>query len=211
MPASDICRHWTLQIAQLRSGVAKVRRRVLSSDASDVLAQALGVCESLLRDLAGSQLQCEAVKQESSSRAALWDHLYESMPVACLELDGSGTVIQANRSAALLLNTHRNYLKNRLLIYYTDDRQGFAAVLQRLLREREVLTPLMIRPRERAPFEVVVTAMPQAPDAATSWLWFFVPSERTRQVTAGRYKQIPLVPNGLPTDGQGHESTSRNA
>src|SRR5688572_4137272 len=100
MLSTDTCRHWTFQIAQLRSGVAKLRRRSLAEDASDALDQALGVCESLLQELARSQLQCETEKEESRSRAALWNHLYESMPVACLEVDGAGAVVKANRSAA---------------------------------------------------------------------------------------------------------------
>ena len=194
MSATDVCRRWTLQVARLKCEVAKLQRRPASVESAAVLVEAVGVCESLLHELAGGQLQCEAAHRRVESRVTLWNHLYESMPIACLETDRSGVIVRANRRAGLLLNTSTRYLQDRLLMHFIEDRQAFVALLQRVLMEQhEVMSPLTLRPRERARVEIDVTAMPQDPSGVTTTLWFLVPTARNRQFPAGRREQIKLA------------------
>ena len=180
----DICRRWTQEVSQLRTRAANVRRRPAApSDQDDILEQALHLCESLLRELAGAQLESDALTRRCDAQTAQWEHLFEQMPVACVEADADGVILKANRPAALLLNISSKYLKNRLLMHFAEDRAAFSGLLRTIVLERCALhKSFTVRPRERAPLGVDAIVMPTAPHEVSTWLWFLVPSER-RQIS----------------------------
>ena len=177
MSDKDVCRRWTIAIAQLRSRAAKIRRGA-SAEVMEVIDQSLGLCDSVVRDLAGTGLQFDAFKVKLDSQSALWSHLFEEMPAACIETDASGIIFNANRAAASMLNTSVKHLGARLLLHFAEDRDQFGGLIRGLAADgtRHHLS-LTIRPRERAPMAVEATVVPRSPGDSSSWLWFFTPAE----------------------------------
>jgi hypothetical protein len=63
-------------------------------------------------------------------------------------------------------------------MHFAEDRDRFGQLLRGLsIDGSRQSSPLIIRPRERAPMHVEVTVMPRSPADKTSWLWFFMPAE----------------------------------
>jgi PAS domain-containing protein len=186
----DVNRRWNIQMGHLRSRVERIRRRGASEDVIEVLDQGLNLCESLERELAGAVLETQRAWEEANSQAVLRTRLCAVLPVACLLIDGSGAIFEANAAAASLLNTSQNHLNRRLLLHFTENREIFADVHSRVLRDHEhVRVSLTIRPRERASVDVDVTAMPWPGDSGQTSLWFLIRSERIPRTLAARQKK----------------------
>jgi PAS domain-containing protein len=184
----DVCRRWTIAIAQLRTRAAKVRRGA-SPEVVEVIDQSLTLCDSVVRDLAGTGLQFDAFKVKLDSQSALWLHLFEEMPAACVETDASGIIFNANRAAASMLNTSVKHLGARLLLHFAEDRDQFGSLIRGLTADgSRNQASLTIRPRERAPLGVEATVIPRTPGDSSSWLWFFTPAE-TRHVGSRRHEK----------------------
>ena len=178
MSDKDVCRRWTIAIAQLRNRAAKMRRNAVPPEAAEIVDQSLSLCENVVRDLAGTGLEFDSFKLKLDMQQALWSHLFEEMPTPCVETDASGIIFNANRAAAGLLNTSVKHLGARLLMHFAEDREQFGHLLRGLsadgTRHRAALT---VRPRERAPLQVEATVIPRSPADSTSWLWFFTTTE----------------------------------
>lgn len=187
-----------MAIAQLRNRAAKVRRAA-PPEVIEVVDQSLGLCDSVVRDLAGTGLQFDAFKLELDSRSVLWSHLFEEMPSACIETDSNGIIFSANRAAAAMLNTSVKHLGARLLLHFAEDRDQFGRVIQGLTaaggRHRVSLT---IRPRERAPIAVEATVIPRTPGESSSWLWFLMPPELPQAGSRRQDKQIQRLESNPP-------------
>ena len=179
MADKDVVRRWTIAIAQLRNRAAKVRRAATPPDVLEVVDQSLTLSDAVVRELAGTGLQFDAFKVKLDEQTALWSHLFEEMPLACVETDSSGIILNANRAAATLLNTSVKHLGARLLMHFAEDRDRFGQLLRGLPVDcsRHRLS-LVIRPRERAPMHVDATVIPRSPGDTSSWLWFFMPPEQ---------------------------------
>jgi PAS domain-containing protein len=195
----DVCRRWTIAIAQLRSRAAKVRRGA-SPEVVEVIDQSLTLCDSVVRDLAGTGLQFDAFKLKLDSQSALWSHLFEEMPAACVETDASGIIFNANRAAASMLNTSVKHLGARLLLHFAEDRDQFGGLIRGLSagdgsRNQASLT---IRPRERAPLAVEATVIPRTPGDSSSWLWFFTPAELRHAGSRRHEKSIERLESTPP-------------
>ena len=172
-PGIDPVPRWSREVAKLRAQTSRARRSAASKD-GEVAEAALETCESLLRDLAGAQLECERLQARVRAEAAAWERLFEVMPRACLLTDGAGVIVTANAAAGALLNVSARHLKDRELLVFTRDRDAFRVLLQRIGRgaEEEVAGSLAIRPRERRVQQVDVRVVPLSPDSGM-WLWFF--------------------------------------
>lgn len=168
---------WSREVAQLRAQARKIRRGSSPKEA-EVAEAALETCDSLLRDLAGAQLECERLQTKVQTEMAVWERLFDVMPRACLLTDSSGHIVNANSAAGALLNVSARHLKDRQLLVFTRDRDAFRVLLQRMShgREAEVQGSLGIRPRERRPVQMAVRVVPLSPGAGM-WLWFFVPGD----------------------------------
>jgi len=170
-----------MAIAQLRSRAAKARRASSLPDALELIEQSLNLCDAVVRELAGDGLKFDDYRLKLDARTALWSHLFDEMPVPCVETDASGIILGANRAAAQLLNTSIKHLSARLLMHFAEDRDRFG----HLLRELPAISPgphcvLTLRPRERAPVSVEVTVIARSSDDVSSWLWFLTPAESLR-------------------------------
>jgi PAS domain-containing protein len=187
----DVARRWTIAIAQLRNRVAKVRRAAVPPEVLEVVEQSLTLSDAVVRELAGTGLQLDAYKAKLDEQTALWSYLFEEMPLACVETDASGIIFNANRAAATMLNTSVKHLGARLLLHFAEDRDGFGQLLRGLSSDSSRhSSPMIIRPRERAPIHVEATVFPRSPGDRTSWLWFFIPGDHPH-LSARRHQRAP--------------------
>ena len=184
MSDKDACRRWAIAISQLKSRAAKVRRGGVPQDTADLIEQSLSLCDGIVRDLAGAGLQLDESRVKLDSQIALWSHLFDEMPTACVETDASGVILGANPAAGVLFNTSVKHLTARLLMHFAEDRDQFGQLLRGLSAEsvRHRCT-LVIRPRERAPVNLGATVVGGGPGDVSSWLWFFTPVEQHEPAT----------------------------
>lgn len=172
---------WTHAVSQLKTRAAKVRRRSAeATDQSSILEESLDLCDSLLRELAGAKLECEAWARRCEAQTALRISAFEQMPIACVETDDEGLILRANRLGALLLNVSSKHLQNRLLMHFTQDRAAFATLLRTTREQNAQRTALILRPRDRPPLRVEATIVRGASDEGTTW--FLAPIESFRAV-----------------------------
>ena len=203
MADKDACRRWSTAISQLKSRAAKVRRGGVPQDTVDLVEQSLSLCDAIVRDLAGAGLQLDESRVKLDSQIVLWTHLFEEMPIACVETDASGVILGANPAAAVLFNTSMKHLTARLLMHFAEDRDQFGQLLRGLsvegVRHR---CALVIRPRERAPVRLGATVVVRSPGDVSSWLWFFTSLEQHEPATR-RHSRAPVETvqqtAGLPT------------
>jgi PAS domain-containing protein len=198
----DACRRWSIAISQLKSRATKVRRGGVLQDTVDLVEQSLSLCDGIVRDLAGAGLQLDENRVKLDSQIALWTHLFDAMPTACVETDASGVILGANPAAAGLFNTSVKHLTARLLMHFAEDRDQFGQLLRGLSVESgRHRCALVIRPRERAPVHLRATVVVRSPGDASSWLWFFTPVEQYEPATRRHRAPIDTAPEaaGLPT------------
>jgi PAS domain-containing protein len=180
----DPARRWTRELAQLRSRAAKLqsnRSALHPSVASDTLDEALTLCASLLQELAGAHLMTSRLREDVRRLGEHWDYLFDHMAVGCIATDLQGRVLNANRSAAQLLNVSQRHLKDRILLHFVEDRGELGALLRTMTYDaNRHEASLTVRPRERAPFPADAVVIPETPDDLSSWLWFFVPRVSVR-------------------------------
>ena len=178
-PDKNLCRRWTVAIAQLRHRALKARRAPIPPDVADIVEQSLALCDEVVRDLAGAAMEFDDYKLRLDSQATLWAHVFDQMPSPCVETDGNGIITAANREAALLLNTSVRHLNARLLLHFAEHREAFGNLLRELSAVAEKQTvSLVIRPRERAPLRVEAVVIPRTPGDSSVWLWFLIAAER---------------------------------
>lgn len=170
----------------------------MPQDTADLVEQSLSLCDAIVRDLAGAGLHLEENRVKLDSQVALWTHLFEELPTACVETDASGVILGANPAAALLFNTSVKHLAARLLMHFAEDRDRFGQLLRALstdcLRHR---CAFIIRPRERAPVHMEATVVVRSPGDMSSWLWFFTPLEQHEPATR-RHSRTPVEATEAP-------------
>ena len=132
MSDKDACRRWTIAISQLKSRAAKMRRNGAPQETADLMEQSLSLCDAIVRDLAGAGLQLDESRVKLDAQVALWTHLFDEMPTACVETDASGVILGANPAAAVLFNTSVKHLTARLLMHFAEDRDQFGQLLRGL-------------------------------------------------------------------------------
>ena len=193
MSDKDACRRWTIAISQLKSRAAKMRRNGAPQETADLMEQSLTLCDAIVRDLAGAGLQLDENRVKLDSQVALWTHLFDEMPTACVETDASGVILGANPAAAVLFNTSVKHLTARLLMHFAEDRDQFGQLLRGLSVESgRHRCALIIRPRERAPVHMHATVAGRSPGDVSSWLWFFTPLEHHEPATR-RHSRTPVA------------------
>jgi PAS domain S-box-containing protein len=176
---TDPVRRWTRELAHLRMQAIKLRRRSSVSPECEVMDAALAACDGLLRDLAAAQLDRQQLRARIRTEASVWKRLFDTMPSAFLLTDCSGVILDANPGASALLNVSGRHIKGRQLLVYTDNRNEFRELLQRLIvADGPVETSLKLRPRERRPIDVEVIVTPASPNHSAAWLWCLAAREQ---------------------------------
>jgi PAS domain-containing protein len=174
-------RRWIQEIARLRARAARVRRRPSGSDeCEELLDAALETCDGVLRALASADRDNETLTRRCHAEAATYAHLFEHLPLAAIETDAEGRILQANGAASRLLNTSTKHLTSRLFLHFTEDRAAFLALLRALSTGSPGCSAcLTVRPRERAPRRLSASIIPAAPGESATWVWFLAPVHGT--------------------------------
>lgn len=169
---NDMIRRWVRELADLRARF--LRRGSKAESPSAVAEDALALCDQLLRELGGSQLESETLRGNVQTETDIWERLFEEMPSACLITDSVGIVRAANRSAGALVNVSPRHLVSRELIVFWPDRDAFRGLLQGLARAGSdpIRATLLLRPKERRAFAVDVIVLPLTAGDFTAWVWF---------------------------------------
>ena len=167
---ADPVRRWTRQLGDLRLHAAKNGRAA----GAELIEEALGICDALLRDFAGLHLECDKLRGELRASYAAWDHLFEAMPAACVLTDDAGAIVEANRAAGAVLNLSPRALKGRQLMVFAENRPAFETLLRSLAAdgEDEHRARLLLRPRDRKPSNVDVVIVPLHEEPSGRLLWF---------------------------------------
>lgn len=182
MATDEMLRRWTPVIARIKARLAN-RNGSTPPKLEAALDEAATTFDALLQDLAGGETANRNLRSRITALASQWDDLFQRVPVACVVTDGSGAIRRANDCAADLLNTSARHLQreNGSLTYFVQDRQRFFALLNTLGTGGEtVRATLLVRPRERAPMIIDMSAVPHLADEESLWLWFLVPGSPQR-------------------------------
>ncbi|MGB2716505.1 MAG: hypothetical protein WBC51_20145 [Vicinamibacterales bacterium] len=198
--------HWTRHLAALRRDAVKRSRIGQHARCEGVTELALAACDGLLRDLAGTRLECDQLHEAFRRSAAAWEELFHLIPWACLLTDHVGLIVEPN-PAGVLLNVSSNRLKDRELIVFSDDRTAFDARLHRLARavDDQLHATITIRPKERKPanFDLLVT--PLNGDRAGQWIWFI---ERAQELHTASFDVIAsaALPSSSNRSAMAHDA-----
>lgn len=164
---------WSRELAHLRTRALKAGPAISGALTPGLTEDTLGMCDALLRDLAGAYLHCERLHARIHTEVAAWERLFDVMPGACVLTDRFGAILNANHAAGSLLNIAPKYLRSRDLVVFTDPRDLFRSVLERMAcAPEDVRVTFTIRPRERRPVKADVLVVPLSPDQPDPWLWF---------------------------------------
>jgi PAS domain-containing protein len=182
-PVSDGLTHrWTHQLGDLQNRNRKLKKSgaVMAPAVMDLVDEALTFCVTMLQELAGAQLQQKRMQADVRRADVNLQHLFDRLPFAALITDSSGTIVNANRAAALLLNTSAKHLAGKLLLHFFDTREKFAATLQAAtagdMRVEETMT---IRPKERAARGMTIVIVPESLEQTGHFFWFLTSSSQT--------------------------------
>jgi len=160
---------------RLRS--ARVRDDLIGAQ-GEVLDEAVGLCGSLLRDLARERLEFDARIERLAGAAAraadVWGRLFDEMPLAGLETDAGGLVLRANEPAAMMLNVSVSYLQGRPIRSFSAHGGELEQLLRMLVRQDDTChrASIAIRPHGGAPFRADVTIVPCG-GYTDGWVWLF--------------------------------------
>jgi PAS domain-containing protein len=186
MSENGAVRRWTRVVAGLRSRRAKLRGAALPAGAplDELVAESIETCGGLLQDLAGVQLLADQLRHDLHIESLNRQYLLDQMPVACVTTDDASVIQYANQPAAELLNVSARHLRGRLLLHFSEDRRGFGDLLQKLpLTGGRLDASLAVRPRERGPFTLNASIVPETTSERTSWLWFLKQAKNEMSAT----------------------------
>lgn len=200
---------WTRTLSQLRSRAARAAGRSTGTHvpADGLLEETLAACDSLVRDLADTELEVQKCRAALEAERQDAQALFEQMPMACISTDTTGLITGANRRGALFLAVSSRHLVGRPLLHFVHDRAAFVALLRSMSDGGNVLHhTLMVRPRERRASSVEVAIVPRAQTTPAEWFWFFTADKSETRAAAN--EQGAVVP--LAGDGNASRSISES-
>jgi PAS domain-containing protein len=117
-------------------------------------------------DVQQTASSCVELRSSADNACYRADLLFEMSPTPTLLIERSGSVVDANPSAARAVNTsHRHLIGKPFQLYMAANRDALLARLKSLVRgEPPVRWPVTIRPRERSPMQVVLAAAVDSED-----------------------------------------------
>ena len=156
-----------LQLVSALQRFATLQRRVSSDrDHAKLLGRALQELEGALEEIRVAQEQLvdgrqrlEAAHVELIRERERYWQLFDQMPQAYVVTESSSVITEVNRAAAQLFNVSQRFLVGKALsVFVCEDRARFLSDISKLATDGRVgeLT-FKLRPRERAPLEVVAT------------------------------------------------------
>jgi PAS domain-containing protein len=160
-------RAWMRALAILRSRAARLHEETAESPQGAAIAlldEALELADLL-------RIECARLEQKSVTLQQRLERLLNVLPHAVVATDGAGTIVEANRAAAALLARSALQLRGEPLIYLTENREDFSALIRRLSESESLNARLRFRPYNRAPFDASITIV-RDPDDSGNRLWF---------------------------------------
>lgn len=126
--------------------------------------------QAQLEELAAARLRADDVSRR-------FEEFLQVVPIACIWSDPQGVILEANDTAAALLNVTRARLAGKPLMLFLSDRPRFFGALAALSAPDGgvVETDITVRPRERRPRLVRLTGRVLASESR--WCWFLRPVE----------------------------------
>jgi PAS domain S-box-containing protein len=168
------------QITSAVGRLSVLQRRVegYSPEPPKLLRQALQELESAVEELQVAQEQLiesrralEAAKEQLQRERDKYWQLFDSAPEAYLVTGAQSDILEANKSAAELLNISQRFLTGKVLsVFVSDERARFALQTAHLAQAGGSADwMLRLRPRERAPIEVAARVV-SAGDGTLRWM-----------------------------------------
>jgi len=156
-----------LQLATAMQRFGTLQRRVHadSGESSNLVARALHELERALEELRVAQEQLvdnrarmEHLHAELAQQYRKYAELFDEMPQPYIVTRGDSTITEANKAAAELLNISPRFLIGKALsVFVSENRAQFLQDCTRIVDLSSTDLKLRIRPRERAPMDVVAT------------------------------------------------------
>ena len=145
---------YKLAMIEQRSGEPGVSQRTASRLLGDV-RKLVAELQRGFADLQELMVRTAAAQQAASTAAARAQLLFDLSPVACLVLDTTGTVADANPAAARLLNiSNRHLIGKSFPLFLAGDRDPFVQRLCALSADGGCdRWTASLRPRERSAVE----------------------------------------------------------
>jgi two-component system, OmpR family, sensor histidine kinase VicK len=156
-----------LQLASAMQRYATLQRRATSDrDQSKLLGRSLQELGTTLEELRVAQEQLIEGRQRLEAahadllreRERYWQ-LFEEMPQAYVVTEPSSVITEVNRAGAQLFNVSQRFLIGKAMsVFVCEDRGRFLADIALFAAEgRSGELAFRLRPRERAPLDVVAT------------------------------------------------------
>lgn len=170
----DPARRWSTAIGHIRKRLTRldIDRGACRNQCGEITEEALKLTTAILQDLLDTHARLQTVATQKEQQARQWDERFQQMPAAWVITDLQGTILDANRAAAVLLNVSSDALRGRLLLHFVVERNACAEILRALpVHDAPVDVELTIRPRERAPVRRVRVVV-QGESASNLALWW---------------------------------------
>lgn len=156
-----------LQLVSALQRFATLQRRASSDrDHAKLLGRSLQELEGALEEVRVAQEQLvegrqrlEAAQAELIRERERYWQLFDEMPQSYVVTDPNSIITEVNRAAAQLFNVSQRFLVGKAMsVFVCEDRTHFLTEIGRLAAERRSgeLT-FKLRPRERAPVDVIAT------------------------------------------------------
>jgi PAS domain S-box-containing protein len=156
-----------LQLASARQRYATLQRRAASDHEQGKLLsrsmQELGTALEELRvaqeQLIESRVRVETLNAELLRERERYWQLFEEMPQAYVVTEPTSIITEVNRVGAQLFNVSQRFLVGKAMsVFVCEDRGRFLTDISRLAAEgRTGELTFKLRPRERAPLDVIAT------------------------------------------------------
>jgi PAS domain-containing protein len=133
---------------------------------------ALQLLETMRLECAGLQQRCTELEERLKRRVDGASRLFDAFPQPIVTTDSVGLIVTANRAACVLLSRSRAKLTNDFLLHFTEDRDGFSAVVRELPHATgPIVLKARFRPADRAPFNASVTVLRDPCTEPPEFLW----------------------------------------
>ena len=115
-------------------------------------------------------------RRDAGASAENYRELFDVLPVPCVLTNDQGVVEEANGHASKLLNVATAYLAGKPLLLYVPQRDLYFRLFDQVKADGTTHARVMVRPRDRKPFEVHVTV--RALKRQMRWCWVFLEADQ---------------------------------
>ena len=151
---------WRLTVLQQRTKESPLQQQQLVAESLEELRTALEELQVAQEELRQQNEELAAARQMVEAERQRYQDLFEFAPDGYLVTDASGTIREANRAAASLLNVSQQFLEGKPLAIFVaeSERLAFYSELTRLRRENRVQEwQVCLQPHHGDKFDAALT------------------------------------------------------